>query len=163
MKKRKPKVYVDMDDTAVNYSKQLAIFKKRYPEYQYPQSNVGFFDTMEAIPGFFKAWGVLGRHYDMRLLTRPSVFNMNSYTEKAVWVRDNMGGIEALERLNLCPDKSIVGEEEDFLVDDWNIHGQEYFKGEFMRFGPNGEYKDWQEVVDYLLEKAGAEKVDLNA
>lgn len=150
---RKPTVYVDMDDTAVNFSKQLQLYNAKYPDYQYPQSIVGFFTSMEPMPGFMEAWGILGEYYDMRFLTRPSIYNLKSYEEKAVWVRDNMGGIDALEKLNLCPDKSIVVG--DYLIDDWNIHGQPDFHGEFVRFGHQGRCKTWKEVVVYLLDKAG--------
>lgn len=155
MIKKKPTVYIDMDDTAVNYSKQLFKYKGMYPKYQFPQSAIGFFSTIEPMPGFIEAWKVLEPHYDLRFLTRPSVYNLNSYTEKAVWVRDYMGGVEALEKLNLCPDKSIVGEPGDYLIDDFTVHGQTEFRGEFMHFGHNGKYNNWQEVVDYLLNKAG--------
>ena len=153
MKNGKPTVYVDMDDTAVNFSKQLRIYQARYPQYQYPQSIVGFFSSMEPIEGFHEAWNELSEHYDMRFLTRPSPYNLGSYTEKAVWVRDNMGGIDALENLNLNPDKSIVGEDGDYLVDDWDVHGQTEFKGEFLRFGKDSKFMNWKMVTEYLMSK----------
>jgi len=89
----------------------------------------------------------------MRFLSRPSPYNLGSYTEKAVWVRDNMGGIDALEKLNLNPDKSIVGEKGDYLIDDWYIHGQNEFRGEFIHFGRQEECRNWEEVTRYLINK----------
>ena len=148
----KPIVYVDMDDTAVDYGKQWGIYHTRYPRYQYPQSVIGFFATMEPYPGFMEAWHKLSEFYDMRFATRPSPFNINSFTEKAQWVRDNMGGIDALEKLNLCPDKSRL--RGDYLVDDWDIHGQIDFEGEFIHFR-RGEFRTWEQVTEYLLKKAG--------
>jgi len=158
MKDGKPTVYVDMDDTAVDFSKQLRLYQAKYPGYQYPQSIIGFFSDMEEITGFKDAWNKLSEHYDMRFLSRPSPYNLGSYTEKAVWVRNNMGGIEALEKLNLNPDKSVVGEKGDYLIDDWDVHGQHDFPGEFMHFGRNGAYKNWEEVVRYLMSKVGGEQ-----
>lgn len=151
--KKRPTVYVDMDDTAVNYSKQLSIYKAKYPSYQYPQSIVGFFSTMEPMPDFIESWNMLKEHYDMAFCTRPSIYNLNSYTEKAVWVRDYMGGIEALDDLNLVPKKQRIGEVGDYLIDDYEIHGQTEFRGEFLKFGPNGQFKNWKDVTNYLLEK----------
>jgi 5'-nucleotidase len=151
---KKPKVFVDMDDTALDYSKQWRIYRGKYPNYEYPQAVLGFFSTMEPMPGFMEAWHTLGEFYDMRFLTRPSAYNINSYTEKAIWVRDNMGGLKALEKLNECPDKSIVGDENDFLIDDFDMHGQAEFKGEFIQFG-RGEFSNWEKVTNYLLRKAG--------
>lgn len=153
MTRKKSIVYVDMDDTAVDYSKQWRLYHARYPEYQYPQSAIGFFATMEPLPGFMEAWKVLSEYYDMRFLTRPSPYNINSYTEKAQWVRDNMGGIDALEKLNLCPDKSLLNGA--YLIDDWNVHGQTEFEGEHIHFGRDPKFKNWKVVTEYLLEKAG--------
>ena len=153
MKDGKPTVYVDMDDTAVDFSKQLRKYQAMYPRYQYPQSIIGFFSSMDPMPGFMDAWEELSEHYDIRFLSRPSPYNLGSYTEKAVWVRDNMGGLPALEKLNLNPDKSVVGEKGDYLVDDWEVHGQTEFRGKFMHFGQNGAYKNWSEVTRYLMSK----------
>lgn len=151
--KKKPIVFVDMDDTAVDFSGQLERFKLEYPDYQYPQSIMGFFSTMKPVEGFMDAWNTLSEHYDMRFLTRPSIFNLHSFSEKACWVRDNMGGIDALEKLNINPDKSIVGCENDFLIDDWDIHGQTGFRGEFIHFGKQEGCMNWEEVTIYLLKK----------
>jgi hypothetical protein len=160
MKKRK--VYIDMDDTAVDYSTQLSIYSQRYPQYPYPQSVIGFFSGMKAKVGFMEAWEKLEEHYELRFLTRPSIFNINSYSEKAQWVLDHLGhkeGVYVLERLVLACHKEEVGEKGDFLIDDWDIHGQPLFKGEFIRFGQNGRIKTWKEVVEYLIAKATEEKV----
>ena len=162
MKNKKPTLYIDLDDTSVNYTKQLRKYQLMYPSYQYPQSVVGFFSTMEPMPGFINSWNILSEYYDLKFLTRPSVFNLNSYTEKAVWVRDNMGGIDALEKLNLCPDKSIVGDCDDILIDDWDIHGQKDFKGEFIHFG-KGSFVNWKQVTEYLLKKAGLSRVEIES
>ena len=153
MKDGKPTVYIDMDDTAVNYTKQLRQYQITYPKYQYPQSIIGFFSTMEPMPGFLEAWETLSEHYDLRFLTRPSIYNLSSYQEKAQWVREYMGGIDALEKLNMCPDKSIVGEPGDYLIDDWDIHGQTDFPGEFIHFGRQEGCRTWKEITNYLLSK----------
>jgi len=148
---KKPVVWVDMDDTAVDFSKQASIYSNRFPTVQYPQSQAGFFYTMEAKPGFKEAWDTLSEHYDMRFLTRPSMYNAHSYTEKAMWVRDNMGGVEAMEKLFIAPDKSIV--KGAYLIDDWDIHGQPDFEGEFIRFGPQGKFESWSRVAEYLIQR----------
>ena len=82
------------------------------------------------------------------------MFNLNSYTEKAVWVRDNVG-FEALEVLNLVPQKERIGEVGDYLVDDWDIHGQLDFRGEFIHYGRQEGCRTWKEITAYLLQKAG--------
>jgi hypothetical protein len=151
--KKRPTVYIDMDDTAVNYTKQLRQYQIAYPKYQYPQSIIGFFTSMEPMPGFMEAWEALKPHYNLAFCTRPSIYNLGSYTEKAVWVRDNMG-FEALEDLNLVPKKERIGGPEDYLIDDWDIHGQTEFRGEFIHFGRQEGRRTWKEITDYLLSKA---------
>jgi hypothetical protein len=151
-KKRRSTVYIDMDDTAVNFTKQLNLYRDKYPGYEYPQSVIGFFSTMEPMPGFMDAWNKLGKHYDLAFCTRPSMWNINSYTENAIWVRDFMGGLEALEDLNLVPKKQRIGEVGDFLIDDWDIHGQLDFRGEFIHFGSQEGCMNWEEVTKYLID-----------
>jgi len=160
MRDGKPTVYVDMDDTAVMFSKQLRLYQRMYPDYQYPQSVVGFFSDMEPMPGFIDSWNLLGQYYDMAFCTRPSIYNLNSYTEKAVWVRNNVG-FEALEVLNLVPQKERIGEEGDYLIDDWDIHGQRKFRGEFIHFGKQKDCVTWKQVTMYLLERAGVSEKEI--
>jgi len=154
-KKEKKTVFVDLDDTACNFSKQVSVYKSRFPNVIYPQSQTGFFSTMEPVSGFLEAWNTLSEYYDLRFLTRPSIYNLSCYGEKAQWVRDNVGDGSAniLEKLNICPDKSIVVG--DYLIDDWDIHGQTEFKGEFIHFGRQEGCRTWKEVTEYLLHKAG--------
>lgn len=156
----KSTIFIDMDNTAVNYDKQLEKYKLLYPKYKYPQSIIGFFSTMEQMPGFINSWNILSEYFNLKFLTRPSIFNLNSYMEKAIWVRDNMGGVEALERLNICPDKSIIGGFGDILIDDFDIHGQKEFKGEFIQFG-KGKFKDWQSVTKYVLRYTNLSKKEI--
>lgn len=143
-----------MDNTACDYSGQLEKYKEMYPNYQYQQSVIGFFSSMKPMPGFMEAWEKLGKYYDMRFCSRASPYNLGSFTEKAVWVRDNMGGIEVVDRcLNLNPDKSIIGEKGDYLIDDWDAHGQPEFKGMHIHFGSDPRFMNWDMVVEYLMSK----------
>ncbi len=153
MNKLKPTVYVDMDDTALDFTAQHKKYSILYPTVQYPQSVIGFFSSMSAMEGFFESWIILSEYYDMRFLSRASPYNINSYSEKAMWVRDNIGGIEALEKLNLNPDKSIVGEKGDYLIDDWDIHGQKEFKGMHVHFGKDPKFLNWKMVTKFLLSQ----------
>lgn len=157
MTNKKPSVYIDLDDTACNFNKQSILYRQRFPKVKFPQSQLGFFATMEPMEGFLEAWDTLIEHYDLRFLTRPSIYNLACYSEKALWVRDvvGRGDINILERLNLCPDKSRIGEEGDYLIDDWDIHGQKEFRGEFLHFGTGRPYPDWKAVTDYLMSKVG--------
>lgn len=147
---KKKIVWVDMDDTCCDYTSQIEKYSKLYPEVPYPQSVIGFFSGLKVIDGFLESWKFLSKFYDMRILSRPSPYNINSATEKLQWVRDNIG-FEAMNVTHLGPDKSAyIG---DFLVDDGDIHGQKEFKGEHLQFGKDERFMSWDQVSGYLLGK----------
>ena len=41
----------------------------------------------------------------------------------------------------------------DYLIDDDNRHGQIEFEGEHIHFGKDERFKNWAQVVDYLMSK----------
>jgi 5'(3')-deoxyribonucleotidase len=142
------KVYVDMDDTICDYSGLWQIYKSKFPDVAYPQSKFGFFSRLKPIPGALEALKELEVHYDIYILTRPSIKNIHSYSEKAEWVEKYLGE-DYLERLILCPDKSLV--KGDFLVDDWDHNGQADFEGKFLKFKTD-KWPNWEVVKNYLLK-----------
>jgi 5'(3')-deoxyribonucleotidase len=76
----------------------LCDFKKLYnselesnPSQPYPQSQFGFFMNLESIPFAIDSINHLQKHFDVWILTRPSVQNLSCYTEKAQWIRKHLG------------------------------------------------------------------------
>ena len=114
------------------------------PSQPYSQSKWGFFIKLEPIEDAIWAFKELSKHFDVWILTRPSTKNIGCYTEKAQWVLDHLGE-EALERLILSCDKTLL--KGDYLIDDnyWNFDGEHIFFGK--------DFKDWKSVVNYLLTK----------
>ena len=138
------KVYIDMDDTICDFTKP---FKTGQFSKKYPQSKVGFFLDLDPIDGAIESIKNLQTKYNVYILTRPSIKNIHCYTEKAEWIKKYLGE-EMLEKLILCPDKSLVKGE--YLIDDDNRHGQTEFEGEHIQFG-KGDFKDWKSVMYYLM------------
>lgn len=141
------KVYVDMDDTLCDF---IGPFRRGEVSFKYPQSKVGFFLDLEPLEGAIDAMKTLQTKYKVYILTRPSIKNTHCYTEKAEWIKKYLGE-EMLERMILCPDKSLV--KGDFLIDDDNKHGQNEFEGEHIHFGKDEKFKNWSQVVQYLMNK----------
>jgi 5'(3')-deoxyribonucleotidase len=138
-------IYIDMDDTICDYLKQHG---KEYHEKinQYPQSRVGFFKELEEIPQAIVVIQELARMGNViYFLTRPSVYNIHSYTEKAEWIKEHFG-FNWLTKLILCCDKSLL--KGDYLIDDATRDGQLQFEGEFIEFGKT--FKDWNEILEYF-------------
>lgn len=148
---QKTKVFVDMDGVLCDFKGSYNAWKKQHPQIEYPQSQFGFFSNLEPIPGGVEAFKKLQEHYEVYILTRPSVYNLMCYTEKADWVKRHLG-FEVLENLILMPNKSLIDGRDAYLIDD-DIHaGQLDFEGELISFGSE-KFHNWNEVVKYLIKE----------
>ena len=141
------RIYVDMDDTICDFTSpfKTGLFREKYP-----QSKIGFFLDLEPLEGAVEGMKTLMEKHDVWILTRPSIKNTNCYTEKAEWIKKYFGE-DFLEKLILCPNKSLV--KGDYLIDDDHRHGQTEFEGEHIHFGKNERFQTWSQVVEYLMSK----------
>jgi 5'-nucleotidase len=147
MKDGRKIVYVDMDNTICDF---LTPFKSGQFKLKYPQSKIGFFLDLEPLEGALEGIKTLQQKYDVWILTRPSIKNTHCYTEKADWIKKYFGE-EMLEKLIICPDKSLAKGE--YLVDDDHRNGQTEFEGEHIHFGKDEKFMTWSQVVEYLINK----------
>ena len=145
----KPIVYVDMDGVLCDFSKAAKIDLIKNPTQKYPQSQWGFFLKLEQIPGAIDSFRKLQDKYDVWILTRPSFYNVNCFTEKAQWVLDHLG-FDVLQKTIMCGDKSLL--KGDYLIDDSNGDGQPNFEGEWIEFDSE-IFPNWESVIDYLMYK----------
>lgn len=74
--------------------------------------------------------------------------NPFSYTEKRVWVEENIG-FSFIKNLIFCNDKSLmIG---DYLIDDnCEGKGQENFKGTLIHYGSEN-FSSWNDIFVYLI------------
>jgi len=144
MRKR---LYIDMDGVLCDFKKLYNSERESNPTQPYPQSQFGFFLNLESIPFAIDSINHLQKHFDVWILTRPSVQNLSCYTEKAQWVRKHLG-IDMQTKTIMCVDKSLL--KGHFLVDDQIEHGQTEFEGKHIHFGSD-EFNDWDKVVTYLM------------
>lgn len=140
------RIYIDMDDTICDF---ITPFKTGEYKLKYPQSKVGFFLNLQPLEFAIDGIRILQSKYDVWILTRPSIKNTHCYTEKAEWIKKYFGE-GMLEKLILCPDKSLV--KGDYLIDDDNKHGQLKFEGEWIEFASN-RFPNWRTVIEYLINK----------
>lgn len=148
--KQRKKVYVDMDNCLCDFISSYDEWKKEHPQITYPQSQFGFFSNLKPIPGAIEAFKKLQENYEVYILTKPSIYNLMCYTEKADWVKRHLG-FEVLDNLIISCDKSLVKGLGCYLVDD-DIHaGQLDFEGEFIHFKTKN-FPDWDSVIKYLIE-----------
>lgn len=143
----KKRLFVDLDGVVADSDMQYKKYKNICPEQPYPQSQHGFFSTMTLIEDAQHYITLMKLKYDIWFLTAPSFKNLYSYTEKAIWVKNNFGE-DMVEKLIYCSDKSIcIGE---YLIDNkYYGRGQNKFKGELILFGSK-TFPDWKTVYKYL-------------
>lgn len=119
------------------------------PKHVYQQSRYGFFIDLSPINGAIDAVNWLKEHFDVWILTRPSIMNITSYSEKAYWVQKHFG-IDMLNKLIMSPDKSLV--KGDYLIDDSILDNQDKFDGVLIRFSIDPYFNTWNDVLQYFEE-----------
>lgn len=157
MEPTKKILYIDMDNTLVDFSARLvgidqAIldrFEGRVDEIP------GVFAVMPPVRGAVQAFKELARVYDVYILSTAPWSNPSAWQHKLEWVHlhfDLGKDSPAYKRLILTHHKNL--NRGDFLVDDRPGHnGADLFEGELVHFGSDS-FPDWPSVVDYLRPRA---------
>lgn len=147
---KKPIVHIDMDDTLCAFSEAKKCALRECPEQAYPHSAYGFYTGLEPIRGAIAAynWLIATGRFEVYILTAPSIHNPMSYTEKRIWVENNLG-MDAVDRLIISPNKGLL--KGDFLIDDMDSgRGQEDFEGMLLHFGTES-CPNWDVAKDLLI------------
>lgn len=146
MMNRKPIIYVDMDNVLCEYDKAHKQALIKTPKVLYPQSVFGFYLNLKPIPGAIEAYKKLKLDYDVCILTKPSVINAMSYTEKRYWIEIYLGYSEC-ENLIISCDKTLL--KGDILIDDNIQTGRKEPDWEHIHFGTK-KFQNWTTVLNYL-------------
>lgn len=148
------RIYIDLDGTICDLKKAVREFRLNNQNkegslvYKYPWSAPGFFSNLEPIEKSIESVVYLSSKYDVWFLSRPSFRNIESYSEKALWVRKNFG-YDLQKKLILCGDKSLL--KGRILIDDEENANQASFSGVWIKiFSQN--YLDWDSVVKRVDE-----------
>lgn len=126
------RVFIDMDGVLVDYaSKKLHYPHLTHEEFhQVPE----IFRHMQPMQGALAAITEIERMgFDVWIASLPPPHAPTAYTAKALWVQQHAPRL--LPKLILTPDKGLLGDAHDFLVDD-RPHAANcmQFKGTFIKF-----------------------------
>lgn len=148
---KKVRIYIDMDHTFCDFNEALSYWQKRAMndvEKKWPWSMKGYFESLLPMEGALDFWKKWEGTCDLWFLTRPSIPNRHSYTEKANWVYKHLGD-DGLSKLILAPMKNLlIG---DILIDDDSRAGQPLFNGAWWQFGSE-TYPDWKSIDESLIK-----------
>ncbi|WP_196888354.1 5' nucleotidase, NT5C type [Aureivirga sp. CE67] len=142
-------VYIDMDGVLVDFEYGYNEVKKKYPEVQYPQNNLGFWESLPPIEGAIDAFKTLknDNRFEVYILTSPSVTNPHCYSEKRIWVENHLG-FHSVHNLIISPHKGLL--KGNYLIDnEVSGKGQDHFEGELILFGSE-KFNDWDKVLNYF-------------
>lgn len=148
------RIYIDLDGTICDIKKAVKEYRENNKseegtiQYKYPWSVPGFFSNLDPIDNSIESVLKLSKKYDVWFLSRPSFKNVDSYSDKAIWV-NKFFGYEFQKKLILCGDKSLlIGK---VLVDDSNNANQNKFNGVWIQIF--SEYHpDWNSVMNRIEE-----------
>lgn len=143
----KDTVYIDLDDTMCKFTEAHALAISKEPKILYPQSQLKFFENLEPIEGSVEAYKLLKTKFNVFILSRPSVCNPLSFTEKRLWVEKHLG-FDECENLILSCDKTLLRGK--YLIDDFPQLGLLTPEWEQIRFG-SLKFPDWDAVIKYLM------------
>jgi 5'-nucleotidase len=145
-------LYIDMDNVLVDFRSAIPCLAPEVVE-QYVKhldDVPGIFALMDPMPGAVPAFKELRRLFDAYVLSTAPWKNPSAWSDKLVWVQDNLGRA-AYKRLILTHHKDLNSGA--FLIDDRRKHGVARFDGEFIHFGTK-QFPDWPRVVEYLRPRA---------
>ena len=150
-------LFIDMDGVLVNFQSGIdRLDEKTRQEYKDHLDDVpGIFALMDPMPGAVEAVQKLRECYDLYILSTAPWNNPTAWCDKLNWVKKHFGGDKDspfYKRIILTHHKDLC--HGDYLIDD-RPHkcGVENFTGEVLHFGPDGKYKNWENVVEYLLSQ----------
>ena len=150
-------LFIDMDNVLVNFESGIdRLDEKTMQEYAGRLDDVpGIFALMDPMPGAVEAVHRLAEKYDLYILSTAPWNNPTAWCDKLNWVKKHFGGDKDspfYKRIILSHHKNLC--HGDYLIDD-RPHkcGVEDFEGEVLHFGAEGEYPDWDSVVEYLMGK----------
>ena len=147
---KKKILYIDMDSVLVDFIGAFDKLDKDLQE-QYKDNRdevPGMFGQMLPLEGAVDAFEKLSERYDTYILSSAPWKNPSAWTDKLEWVKKYLGA-SARKRLILSHHKNLnMG---DYLIDDRPNNGAKQFEGEWLHFGENYKYPNWQSVLDYLL------------
>jgi 5'(3')-deoxyribonucleotidase len=151
----KRRVFLDMDGVIVDfdgYKKSLGLTGDEV------KKQPGAYLKMKPYPGAFDGIkNLVGAGYDVWLATKPPTGISFAYADKAEWVFQYLP--ELKRKIIITHDKGLLGNENDFLVDDRPHKANcENFRGTLIKFIDG---MTWDEAIRLIRKESAAPKIKI--
>jgi len=141
-------VVADFEKNAKEHAERLGITFEKFISKKMYHSTPEFYLQLELMPGAKETIKKLDEKYEIVFLSAPSWGNVDSFTEKRLWIEKYFGDW-GKKRMDLSFRKGhYMGH---YLIDDRLKYGAGDFIGEHIMFGTN-PFETWAEVEKYLLK-----------
>ena len=150
-----PRVFIDMDGVIVDFDAFKAASGLSGDEVkQLP----GAYLEMNPIPGAIAAVrSLIGMGYEVWIATKPPTGVPYAYSDKVSWILQYLP--ELKRRIIITHDKGLLGDRDDFLIDDRPHKANcEAFAGTLIRFGRG---ITWDDVLQRMRRAADGRKLDV--
>lgn len=144
------KIFVDMDGVIVDFDGLLKESKLSPQELKVKEgAYLSMKPIMDSINGL-KLLLIMG--FNVYIATKPPTGVAHAYSEKAKWIFNHIP--ELSHKLIITSDKGLLGDEQDYLIDDRIHRGNcNLFKGTVIEFV---EPMNWKKLITYFT------KIDIN-
>ncbi len=159
---KKKTLYIDMDGVIVDLGYEMTKWLEEHKDIAYR-----FVDSPDHIHGLFRNAPPIkdaiesieklrdSGKFDMFILTAAPWGNPDAATDKRYWVERYFGELFHKRIIITHRKDLLIG---DYLIDDSKGNGANEFTGELIGFGvdyktgiPN-DFKNWEQILDYLLK-----------
>jgi Uncharacterized protein conserved in bacteria len=149
----KRRIFLDMDGVLADFERmmrELTAFMGEEFNGDRVKRLVGSFERMQPIPGAVAGVKTLiGMGFDVWIASKPATGLPHTYSEKASWILRWFP--ELKRKIILTHDKGMLGDAEDYLVDDRPHKANCFaFRGRLLHFGCEAGALDWAELADFF-------------
>lgn len=142
------RIFIDMDGVIVDFD----AFKKAHNMTGDEVKKMrGAYLAMPAMPGAIPSVrSLIGMGYDVWIATKPPTGISYVYADKAEWILRNLP--ELKRKIVITHDKGMLGDEDDFLIDDRPHKANcKEFAGTLLHFSNDFH---WPHVLEYFRNNA---------
>jgi hypothetical protein len=147
VKRKRPKIFVDMDGVWADFEKAQVASGLPTDEYKLRLGAYRHLEEIECASDGIDF--LLSLPVDVFIATKIPTDAPNAATEKLLWIQERKP--QLLERAIITPHKGLLGTTGDFLIDDRPHKANcREFEGTLMTFGPEGTYRNWDSICAYF-------------